>query len=191
MAIVTDNLSYESSYTPFERPPEAVTLNSLIPRGMRRFFFSNDISAKPVNDQIIFYLTATLPDAFAYVMTGFTMKLEAARANDWATTALLRMFNHIPGQPLGNQQTITVDMLYHNPSSLLPSRTASDVDLSQLVGPFWSTHAGSVSFRVEMSNIVATVDAAGFLFSHVDFLEYDLVQAQRYFMNSPISVLQR
>ncbi len=191
MALVTDNLTYLASYTPFERPPEAVTLNSFIPRGIRRFFLQTDTAAKPVNDEIIINMTATLPDQFAYVLRAFNVHLEADFANDFNGACLLRLFNHIPGQPLGNNEVIATILN----RSVLPAgsahATATVTQLSNFVGPFWSTKEGSVTFRAQLNNTQAQVLAAGFVTTHVEFLEYDLVQAQRYWIETPIPTIQR
>lgn len=191
-AVVTDNLSYESSYQAFERPPDYETLFSLIPRGLRRFFLATDVSAKPVNDEINLFITATLPGNFAYILSRFNFELTVDTASDWDAQMELRMFNHIPGQPIGTSEHVTVN------AKLLaatgdPSRNAAAVReaISQFTGPVWAVHGGSITFRVLASNVKAAAGAAGFVITHCEFLEYDLTQAQRYYINTPYPVMQR
>jgi len=190
MAFVIDNLVYSSSYTPFERPPEGVTLNSLIPRGIRRFFIDSATSIKPVNDDHSILVTAILPDQFAYILVRYNMVLFANQAGNWESKGNLRLFNHIPGQPLGTFETLSVEFEFMGGPT--PVRTmAVRGELANFCGPMWSTHAGSISFRSENNNLNDGVASAGTIVSHVDFLEYDLVQAQRWWINTPTPVLQR
>lgn len=192
-AIVTDNLDYLESYQPFERPPDPVTLYSLIPRGLRRFFLATAISAKPINDQINVFITATLPPNFAYILSRFNLTVSGDRATDWEEDMGLRMLNHIPGQPLGTSEQVSVFAKFIAATGN-PNRTATEVQqaISQFAGPFWATATGgSATFRVDMTNTEATAAAAAFVITHCEFLEYDLTQAQRYYVNTPYPVMQR
>jgi len=192
MAIVTDNLNYSASYTPFERPPEAFTLSSLVPRGLRRFFLDSATSAKPQTDSHSIFVTATLPDAFAYILVRFNLNLSVDRALDYQDSLLTRLFNHIPGQPLGSFELINLPFQFFQRVGESSRYSRNQGELSSFVGPMWSTHQGAITFRVELSNNnVSTAAGVGFVGSHVEFLEYDLVQAQRYWINTPIPVLQR
>ncbi len=174
------------SYTPFERPPEAQTLHSLIPRGLRRFFLQRVSSAKPINDDYQMLLTATLPDSFAYSISKFDFRWEADTASDIQLLAQTRLFNHIPGQPLGSVQTMAHPLLFF--ATDVNYVTAVDPDLTQFIAPFWSTHSGAVTWRLEARNFNDPAMAIGFFFCHVEFYEYDLVQAQRYWINTPVPV---
>ncbi len=194
VAIVTDNLTYETSYQPFERPPDNQSLYSLIPRGVRRFFIQTDTQAKPVNDQIDMFVTATLPENFAYIFRSFTFQLEVDTASDWDGEVMLRLFNHIPGQPLGTAEHILILWsLLTGSGNVVPTQTVrgNQVDLSQFTGPMWAVHGGSITVRVSGHNTAAAVQAAGFIFGHMEFLVYDLTQAQRYYVNTPIPTLAR
>jgi len=191
VAVVTDSLNYDPSYTPFERPPEALTLNSVIPRGIRRFFLAADTSAKPIDDTHVIVVTATLPDAFAYILVRFNAAYTANNASSWSQQMVLRLFNHIPSQPLGTLEEVSIAFEFMSTAGT-PKRTAAvRGELANFIGPMWSTHSGEITFRMEMNNVAAPASSAGFLISHVEFLEYDLVQAQRYFINTPQPVLQR
>ncbi len=185
MAVVTESLTYSQSYTPFETPPQAATQFSLVPRGVRRFFFNNDVALKPVNDQLNLFLTANLPENFAYILTRFNYQLTADTASDWDRQLELRMFNHIPGQELGNSEHVHAQLTLMVPASFNPQLTVDTVDLTNFAGPFW----GPASFRVFTANVAAAAAAASFLISHCEFLEYDLAQAQRYFINTRIPVM--
>ncbi len=162
---------------------------------MRRFFFNNDVSAKPVNDQIDLFLTATLPAGFAYIINRFNLNLSSDVASDWNASLILRLGNHIPGQPSGVLEEVLVRANLFTPATATPTRVvtaeSSSSGLYSFTGPFWSSSGSAIDFRVAMTNVAAAVGAAGFLISHVEFLEYDLTQAQKYFINTPIPVLGR
>ncbi len=196
MAVVTDNLAYTPSYQAFETPPGAVVINSVVPRGVRRFFFNNVVAAKPVNDQIDVFLTATLPGNFAYIINRFNLSLFSDVASDWDPHVLLRIQNHIPNQPIGVLEEVLLRANLFTNSNDDPRRVvtaeSSSSGLHSFTAPMWAIGGGeSFDFRVAMTNQAAAVGAAGFLITHVEFLEYDLTQAQRYFINTPIPVLSR
>ncbi len=191
-AVVTDNLNYTGTYQPFERAPSFDSTNTLVPRGVRRFWFADDISAKPINDQIDVFITATLPENFAYIITRFNYQLSSDVAGSWANTVVLRMFNHIPGQPLGTAEIVSCSTTTFTPSGTPVAQVRSFDNLMQgFTGPMWATHGGNITFRIQATNVAAPAGAAAFITSHVEFLEYDLTQAQRYYINTPWPVLAR
>ncbi len=194
IAVVTDALAYSTSYQAFERPPDTTTLYSLVPRGIRRFFLQTDSAAKPVNDTIDQLITATLPENFAYLMRSFNYQHTVDTASDWNTVLSLRMFNHIPGQEVGTSevmhvQTSRMTSANADPANAVHARGANP--LAMFAGPVWAVHGGSITFRVHANNNAAAVGAAGFVITHCEFLEYDLTQAQRYYINTPMPTLAR
>ncbi len=197
-AVVTDNLAFLETYQPFERPPDSQTLYSLIPRGVRRFFFQAATSVKPVNDQMDIFLTATLPENFAYIISKFSYQLVVDTASDWDAEVELRLLNHIPGQPNGIAELISCQAPLKVNATRNDAKTvlSHTVNLAMFTGPFWKadpplTSGGTPTFRVHHSNTAAAVGGAGFVTSHCEFLEYDLTQAQRYYINTPYPVLTR
>ncbi len=194
VAVVTDNLAFESSYQALERPPDAVSDYSPIPRGIRRFFISSAVSAKPVNDTIDLFVTATLPENFAYIITRLNVLLVVDTVLAWEGQITLRMSNHIPGQEVGTTETLCVGFSFQDLQSTGPFRALfenSGAFLQPFTSPMWATHGGSVTFRMHMGNIAAAVGAAGTIIAHAEFLEYDLNQAQRYWINTPMPTLAR
>ncbi len=192
IAVVTDNLAYSESYQAFERPPDHQTINSIVPRGIRRFFLQTDVSAKPVDDQINVFITATLPVNFAYIMRSFNLELTADTASDWDNTVPMRMFNHIPGQEVGTAELIATELsLFEDTGNAKLIANQHRVDVQAFSLPMWSVHGGGITFRCQLTNIAAAVGAAAFVITHCEFYEYDLVQAQRYFINTPFPVMGR
>lgn len=192
VALVTDNIVLLPSYTPFERPPDNTTLYSLIPRGVRRFFFNAATAAKPINDGYNMSAVATLPANFAYIFTKFNLQLSVDRVSDFDTTFNLKLLNHIPGQSIGVSENVMASGTVIAFGGTDPQYSAQTVDLSDFTAPFWAvTPNSAVTFILTMRNSAAAAAAAGFLICHVEFLEYDLTQAQRYWLNTPVPVLTR
>jgi len=140
------------------------------------------------------FITATLPENFAYLIRSFNWELTGDTVSDWDADIELRLFNHIPGQPVGTTEHVAVTQSLNIPATGNPFRIApynTNIPLSMFAGPIWAVHGGSITFRAACSNVAATAAAAAFIITHVEFLEYDLTQAQRYFINTPIPVLAR
>ncbi len=146
-----------------------------------------------MNDQIDVFVTATLPEGFAYIPRNFNMEFTGDTASDWDNEIELRMFNHIPGQPLGTSEQYMGVLGLMTPASGNPSRAlrGDSYILHSFTSPMWATHTGSITFRLHLTNVAAAVAAAGFLITHIEFLEFDLTQAQRYYINTPIPVMLR
>ncbi len=193
VAIVTDTIAYGSTYQALERPPDAFSNYSLVPRGIRRFFIDQAVTAKPVNDEYEQFLTATLPQNFAYLLRSVTWQVAIDTVSDWDNDILMRMFNSIPNQPGSTEAMGGLTTLVVPTANQVPTRTlrADSINLSMFTGPFWPTDGNAASFRITAVNVAAAVGAAGTVRSHVDFYEYDLNQAQRYYLNSPIPVMTR
>ncbi len=140
-------------------------------------------------------MTATLPVNFAYLFRSFNLQLTSDVATDWDDTIILRMANHIPGQEVGTLEVLSVHNFLYTPATGSPERTAAGLYSSTAIqpfsGPMWAVHGGSVTLRVEMANVAAAVGAAAFVITHCEFLEYDLTQAQRFYVNTPLPTIPR
>jgi len=181
-----------SSYLPFERPPDSYTLYSLIPRGLRRFFFASDVQAKPLNDELVVNLSATLPENFAYIWRSANFQITADFVTGFTDEVWLRLLNHISGEGVGSTENISSNFpIYVSNLAGSSSRMMRAPVLSQFAGPVWAVHGGAITFRMQASNAAAAAMAAGFLISHCEFYEYDLTQAQRFYVNTPVPTLSR
>ncbi len=192
IAVVTDSIVYTASYLPFEKPPDALTINSLIPRGVRRFELASAATAvKPVNDQIRMLLTATLPLNFAYILTRFSLAFIDTRAADWDAMAVLRV-SEAGGGASAEHFTVPLDLFGSAPNPLDSRLVARPTSLAAIAAPFWARAGDAAVFlQVEMVDTNNTVTLGGTVTSHIEFLEYDLTQAQRYWINTLIPVLSR
>lgn len=163
---------------------------TLVPRGVRRFQFQDDTSAKPINDQQNIFLTASLPEGFAYIIQRFTWHYSIG-VTDWDDQIELRLLNHIPGGEIGSAEFMFLTTAVMAGAGVAAARAlvAPFSDLRMFTSPMWAPEVGGFSFRVFATNTGAPATSAGFIISHVEFLEYDLTQAQRFPVNTPIPVL--
>lgn len=193
MATVTDNLTYLSSYLPYERPPDAVSQYSWVPRGVRRFFLAVATTAKPINDDWIAHITATLPDNFAYIPRSLSVSFAVDTCSDVDDRFILRYLNHISGQPLGASESFQLINDLVAPVGTDPSRLTRAVnqELAMVTSPVWSLHTGSPTVRVTLFNNADAAMAAGFVITHMEFYEYDLTQAQRFPVNAGMPTFSR
>ncbi len=146
-----------------------------------------------MNDTYDLFLTATLPTGFAYILRSLVCRVAVDTASDWEDRAELLLTRGIPGQGTSSQ-VMHVETTLFTPATGTARRAllARDSDLSSFVGPLWSTVPGlAAAFRIGMSNVAAAVGAAGIVDCHLEFFEYDLNQAQRYWVNTPSPVIVR
>jgi len=165
----------------------------LIPRGIRRFFSTfTTTSEKPLNDTYDLFLTATLPVGFAYLLRSVLIKFAADTAKDFEQVCEVLLTRGIPGQGT-TSQVLHLEMTRFEPATATQSvaTSARDSDLSSFAGPIWSTQPIAAALRLHIANVDTPAMAAGIVDSHVEFYEYDLNQAQRYYLNTPLPVIQR
>jgi len=191
VALITDAKTYGATYTPFERPEDALSLYSLIPRGVRRFFLDESVDAKGAGDTLNVQGTAALPINFAYVLTKFNLRISGDTSNLFEEEVAIQLINHIPAQGVGSEEHAAGVMLDTNKSGSDDAIVLGTIDLSNFVAPFWSTPGSVANFIMAISNSSGVAMAAGTIQSHVEFLEYDLVQAQRYWINTRIPTMHR
>ncbi len=112
---------------------------------------------------------------------------------DFEPTIELLVTRAIPGQGVTSQILhLALNVITRGTGLPTGAALARDSDLSSFAGPLWSTQPISAAFRMQMSNVAApAMAAAGVVDSHVEFYEYDLTQAQRYYVNTPTPVISR
>jgi hypothetical protein len=145
-----------------------------------------------VNDELDVFMTGTLPTNFAYAWRSFNLHLESNTVGDFEDDIDIRLTNHIPGQELGTTEHVQVTTNLQRVGTGSPMRVVNGLPaLSSFATPIWSVHGGAITFRVHLTNVEAQAGGAGFVVTHAEFYEYDLVQAQRYWVNTPIPVQTR
>lgn len=196
MAVVTQAVTPDRFYTPFEGMPDAVRLRNGVPRGLFRFFSDQSLAAKPVNDTMVINFTMALPPNFAYTLSKITYMLGVDTASDWEDECIIRAFNTMPNVAPGNEQWTTWGMRLHEPGSTLQNRRVLTYELGTprefYPTPMWLSEGGvGHSFLLNYANKAAAVQAAGVQFLSLECYQYDLSQAVRYPLNSPLPTTLR
>ncbi len=165
----------------------------MIPRGLRRFFFTGTTSAKAINDDYNLFITATLPENFAYLMRSFNSRISFDTVADLDTFIAIRMLNHIPNQGGSAEETMHVLQNLKEDATSNSSRVSDQRDsVTAFAGPVWADPGGSaITFRAAYANIEDPAQATGSVTTRCEFYEYDLTQAQRFYINSPFPVISR
>ncbi len=198
MALVTQSITVAAGtlsrlYAPFEGMSEAQRLVTAVPRGMVRFFSDVALAAKPVNDDLLVEVTGALPGGFAYVISALSYSLTVDRAADFHSNMKFRILAGLPGGPPGNEQNAIFSLGSFVPGSAIAVPTRI---LAYTFGslrewypqPFFNTSALSISFSLTIGNGSDTVQAAGTQFFSCSFYQYELNQAVRFPLNSPVPV---
>ncbi len=192
MALVTQTITPTSTFTPFEGMSEAQRLTNAVPRGLVRFETRVATAVKPVNDDLLLEITGSLPPNFAYVVSTLSYVIQIDTAADFDNFARLRIFNGLPNAVPGNEQ-----IALFNFSKLLSGVGTAERVLTYGEGslrewfpnPIWRTAgAAGISFTLRITNGNNAVMAAGTQFFNMSFYQYDLTQAVRFPLNSPIPV---
>lgn len=192
MALVAQAVTPVRTFQPFEGMSESQRLVTSVPRGIVRFQATDALDAKPVNDDIILTFTCSLPPSFAYVVSSLSLEIQVDTADEWDAFVRVQMFNTLPSAAPGNRQVSLFDFEdYRLPladaEKILTFRqgTIRDWYPQPLVR---SVGAVGMTFLVVASNGNANVQAAGTMFFNAAFYQYELNQAVRFPLNSPVPV---
>jgi len=194
MALVTQDVGPVRSYSPFEGMSEAQRLVTAVPRGLLRFFSDTALDAKPVNDDLVVNITASLPPGFAYVLSSLSYVLAVDRAADFDEFARFRIFNGLPDGDAGNEQVAAFGLSLYIPGQAIAiaqrilnysGGTPRDWFPQPLVR---TKGALGMSFTLQLGNGENTVQAAGTQFFNCAFYQYELNQAVRFPLNFPLPV---
>lgn len=194
MALVTQNITPVSRYSPFEGMSEQQRLYNSVPRGLLRFFTTEAIDAKPVNDDLLVNITGSLPQGFAYVVSAISWQLTVTTAADFFATVFFRLFNAIPNGEVPNEQVANFNFQDASPSAaIVPANRILDFERGSLrewfPQPLVQTQgAAGMSFTARAFNPSNTVQPAGTQFFNLSFYQYELNQAVRFPLNSPFPV---
>lgn len=192
MATVTQNITPIRTFQPFEGLSEAQRLVTSVPRGILRFQSTEAIDAKPVNDDLVVNITCSLPPTFAYVISALNWEVEVDTAEDWTAFVRARVFNGLPNADPGNNQVAAFNFSNWRFAPLIQRRVL-DFSLGSIRE--WypqplvrSPGAAGMSFIVNAGNGNNNVQAAGTQDFNVAFYQYELNQAVRHPLNSPVPV---
>ncbi len=194
MAVVTTALTAAPTRTVFSKPPDAVREWTPIPRALVNFSLQEGvIDAKPVNDSQELIVTMTLDPQFAFRLVELHISLIQDVANDWLNRCYLEVENAIRGMPDGQTQrhVLSLDDTIRNVSAV-------EMWLARLSKPGFphyvmqSTPSGAaIGCTFNATNQTAAAGLAGTIDFLATFLEYDIEQAERFYLHSPSLVLDR
>ena len=190
MANVAVSLAMESTYIPFERPPDPQTLWTVIPRGLRGFQKFAVVTAKPVNDTETIAVTGTLPANFAYIFAGISFRLSQDVANDWTKSYSLNLQSWYQGKTgLSSNWLFPFEVLGLD-DEVLGNGTGSYDHLPKY--PMWAPRGSSgILINITAFNKGAAVGTAGTFVVTVNFWEFDLEQARKFPINTPFPTHSR
>lgn len=183
MATVTTTIPLTSVYTPYERPPQAVTLWTAIPRALQSFVaVAEPFPLKPAGDDYILSLTATLPPNFGYVMNSGFLMIDVDRAADFRAEVLVNLQNFYRNADFGLSATINQGFVNHLPAS-------RSIDVRQ-AWPTFPLEAFRGTAGILLNSVVNNENtnamAAGIVNAYFSFWQFDLEQLRKYPINSPV-----
>lgn len=189
MALDVQTIPMVSAYIPYERPPQALTLWSAIPRGLQSFFVATaTLDAKALNDEMLLSLTALLPPNFGYVMADCNLSIAQDEASDWINAVNLNLQNFYRGAvglngnwfqefPLNDVVSTGRAISVVNPWPAFP-----------IIGTIGTT---GIQINLSTGNAGAAATTAGTVNGFISFWQFDLEQIRKFPINSPIPVQAR
>ena len=191
MAVVTTTIVMTTTYRPFERPPDQVSLWTSIPRGLRGFVVEAGVlDAKPINDDQQLILTGILPSNFAFIFAeiGLWILVDVAAAWDSEYTLILQDFYQGRADVI---QQWNFDFASSNLQST--ARGAGHTAIQQVPKqPMWNPRdTPGIDINISTFNGADPAGAAGTVWAYINFWEFDLEQAQKYAINAPSPVHMR
>jgi len=194
MAIVDTIFSATVVRQPLEHPGN--NLWSMIPRAWVHFVVDEGtLDAKPATDQQHLRISGALPAGFAYTFQQIWFSLEQDVAKNWNSRALMRCVNWIPNAGLTLHIPFSMEDTDEmaDASALLPNTTlrglAGEPGIMGRQVIFNPGFIASFSFLAADENTAA--GAAGTVSFCASFLEYDLTQATRMGLQSPVPTASR
>jgi len=194
MAVLVQTIATVHQFVPYERPPDALTLWSAIPRGMLTLLVPfTEVIDKVSPDQLIIQMTGTLPPNFGYVMNdaNWTLSDATARAFDYDPLVTLNLQNFYRGSDVADAvsanyvQTSEVHTLDSFTRSMSQNRPWPTFPMIGIPG------TSGVLINFSVYNDVSTTTTSGFVSGWLSFWQFDLEQIRKFPINSPFPVHSR
>jgi len=184
-----------ATYRPFERLPDPAMLWTAVPRGLRGFIVNTALlDLKPINDQQLLTLSATLPNGFAYVFAGVHLGIAQNRAGDWNDNYTLNLQNWYQGELALSSSWIMpwLDGLVGGTGPPVEKNTSAHSMDSLPKAPMYApTGVAGILISIQAENQQATAATAGTVNAYINFWEFDLEQARKFPINAPIPTHSR
>lgn len=198
MAIVDDIFAPTITRQPFERPPQAETLWGAIPRGFIHFpVLDGVLQAKPINDDQHLRISGVLPAGFAYQFIQIACTIDQDVAASWSTVPILRCVNWVPGNAASQHMVLSssavnefADNSAVEPRMILRTmQQASGFEWGRQI--LYQASRAAISWSFLQTNEADPAGAIGSVDFVASFLEFDLTQAQRFGVQTPVPVRGR
>ncbi len=185
--------------TPFERPPDEMTLWSNIPRGLVHFpVIGGTLTAKAINDDEHLRISGALPANFAYQFAQIAFTLTQDVAASWNARPTIRCVNWTPNVSATTQHLVYVleDAFEFADASAVDAITVLRGLGEEGSHPFgrqmiFSVGGALPSFSFLAVNETDPAGAAGTVDFFMSFFEFDLTQAVRFGLNTPMQTYGR
>ncbi len=192
MALVTQTITPDRHYTPFEGMSEQQRLYNSTPRGIVRFEAEVASTVKPINDDYQLNITGSLQPNFAHVLSSLSFQLQIDTSSGFENAVRFRIRNGIPNGVVGNEQL----SIFELDSFILKNVSDEQRILNYRLGslrewypqPLYPPPGGNPNFTLDASNGADPAMAAGTISFHCAFYQYDLTQVVRYPLNWPAPV---
>lgn len=194
MGTLIQNEILEGSYVPYERPPQAQTLWSAIPRGLQSFVAANaTLDAKGAGDIMLLNLKATLPPNFAYVLADIHCAIAQDEADDWDTVGTLNLQNYYRApQSVAMSSTFMfgfeVGTFLNTTRVMTNSERSSKLPAFPIIG---TPGTSGALINVLLGNGSGNATTAGAVNAFISFWQFDLEQVRKFPINTPIPVSSR
>jgi len=193
MALDIQTIVMTSNYTPYERPPEAYTLWSAIPRGLQTFLVDGQaLDVKALNDEALLQLTAILPPNFGYVMQDLNLTIAQNLAENWSTFMNLNLQNFYragENEALALAGNWVQDFLgAAQDTSTRASARRQPWPAFPMIGAQQST---GIQVNISTFNNVAAATTIGVVNAYIAFWQFDLEQLRKFPINSPFPTHSR
>jgi hypothetical protein len=190
MALVIQNVAMVESFVPFERPPQALTLWTAIPRGLTSFIVDvRQLNLIAAGDTALLNLTATLPPNFGYVMNDANLTLAMNEAgSEWAPTYNLNLQNFYRAPGLG--LALNGNWVQNMVGAAQDDSTKSSSNIQPWPSFPIIGFPGTTGALIVLSTFNNTTDAkaAGTINAYISFWQFDLEQIRKFAINSPSPV---
>jgi len=196
VAIVDTIPTLSLTRQPFETPPQYRTMWGAIPRGFVHFALDGvTLDAKPINDDQHLRISGVLPAGFAYQFVQIGLTIQQDVAASWASRVIMRMVNWTPNATAGNHLVFSLEGAseFADAAAVTPVEVMRGLEtrhsLSHQV--IFRQDQVAISFSVLAVNETDPAGAAGTIDFLASFLEFDLAQAVRYGVQTPLPTLSR
>lgn len=194
MAVVTQTEFPVPVFVPYERPPQAQTLWSAIPRGLYSLVIANAVlDAKPVNDDALLVIPATLPRNYAYVFQDMAWSMVQGRASDWHDRCQINLQTFFRGnRDLQMHWMVGSETTGQNNNTRVLVHSDGTGGFKPMPRfPLLDEDGAGVQFTFHAWDNADTVSTAGTFDFYASFWQFDLEQIRKYPINSPLPVQAR